>query len=422
MSDWVVNGSTIDAPHNFAFDGAGGIVSVNGSFFEPGRVVTDTGDQYDGSTPRLTVQTPVTPGPHVLYLSIFDAGDGVLDSGAFVDRLQAGAAGPAGCSAGANEPPVAVDDALTTAEDTPSAPLNVLANDSDPDGHALTVTTLAPSAAHGTVSCTAAGMCTYTPAANYNGPDSFTYAVSDGHGGTDTATVSVTVTSVNDNPDAVNDSLTTVAGHAGQVNVLANDTDVDGDSLSVTTLTPTRRARDGLLLGRGRVHVHAERGLLRAGLVQLLDLGRPRRHGHGDRLGHGHRGQPPARRRRRRDRHARGHGRRHRRARRRHRRRRRHADGDDAQPERRARERHLHRGRHLHRTRRTRTTTGPTRSPTRSPTATAGPTPATVTVTVTPVNDQPNAVDDTLTTAEDTASAPLNVLANDTDVDGDTLS
>ena len=58
MSDWVVNGAIITAPHNFAFDGAGAIVSVNGSFFEPGRVVTDTGDQYDGSTPRLTVQTP----------------------------------------------------------------------------------------------------------------------------------------------------------------------------------------------------------------------------------------------------------------------------------------------------------------------------------------------------------------------------
>jgi hypothetical protein len=237
-SDWVVNGSTIDAPHNFALDGAGGIISVNGSFFEPGRVITDTGAQYDGSTPRLTVQTPVTPGPHVLYLSIFDAGDGILDSGAFVDRLQAGAAGPAGCSAGANEPPVAADDSLTTAEDTASAPLNVLANDSDPDGHPLTVTTLAPTAAHGTVSCTAAGMCTYTPSANFHGSDSFTYAISDGHGGSDTATVSVTVTPVNDQPNAVDDSLTTPQDTAGQVSVLANDTDADGDALTVTTPTP----------------------------------------------------------------------------------------------------------------------------------------------------------------------------------------
>jgi hypothetical protein len=128
---------------------------------------------------------------------------------------------------------------LTTAEDTASAPLNVLANDTDVDGDALSVTTLAPAALHGTVSCTAAGACTYTPTANYHGPDSFTYSISDGHGGVDTATVNVTVTSVNDDPNAVDDSLTTAQDTAGQVNVLANDTDVDGGTLSVTTPAPT---------------------------------------------------------------------------------------------------------------------------------------------------------------------------------------
>ena len=75
VSDWSVAGSVITAPHNFAFDAAGNIVSVNSSFFDPGQVVTDTGTQYDGSTPLLRVQTPVTPGNHSLYLSIFDAGD-----------------------------------------------------------------------------------------------------------------------------------------------------------------------------------------------------------------------------------------------------------------------------------------------------------------------------------------------------------
>ena len=236
VNDWVVNGADIDAPHNFAFDGAGGIVSVNGSFFEPDRVVTDTGSEYDGSTPRLTVQTPVTPGAHQLYLSIFDAGDGILDSGAFVDRLQAGAAGPAGCAPGANEPPVAADDALTTPEDTP-ANVNVLANDSDPDGHALTVTTPNPTAQHGSVSCTAAGVCTYTPAADYFGPDSFTYGISDGHGGTDTATVAVTVTPVNDPPAANADVIDTTEGFPGSANVLANDFDVDGDTLTIQSFT-----------------------------------------------------------------------------------------------------------------------------------------------------------------------------------------
>ena len=77
------------------------------------------------------------------------------------------------------------------------------------------MTTLSPTAQHGTVVCTAAGACIYTPAPNYHGPDSFTYAISDGHGGTDTATVSITVMPVNDDPNALDDSLTTPHGHRG---------------------------------------------------------------------------------------------------------------------------------------------------------------------------------------------------------------
>ena len=103
VSDWSVAGSVITAPHNFAFDAAGNIVSVNSSFFDPGQVVTDTGTQYDGSTPLLRVQTPVTPGNHSLYLSIFDAGDFILDSGAFVDGLRATQVAEGSCTAGAGE-------------------------------------------------------------------------------------------------------------------------------------------------------------------------------------------------------------------------------------------------------------------------------------------------------------------------------
>ena len=119
--------------------------------------------------------------------------------------------------------------------------MNVLVGDADPDaGDTLTVTSASPAAAHGTVACTTAGVCTYTPAANYNGPDGFDYTISDGKGGTDTGHVTITVTPVNDNPDAVNDSLTTSAGTAKDVNVLANDFDIDGDSpLTVTTASPT---------------------------------------------------------------------------------------------------------------------------------------------------------------------------------------
>ena len=51
----------------------------------PSASITATGSQYDGSTPLLNVRTPITPGAHALYLSIFDAGDTALDSAAFVD-------------------------------------------------------------------------------------------------------------------------------------------------------------------------------------------------------------------------------------------------------------------------------------------------------------------------------------------------
>ncbi|MDV7007610.1 Ig-like domain-containing protein, partial [Dickeya solani] len=133
-----------------------------------------------------------------------------------------------------NDAPVAVNDTATTAEDTPVT-VNVLANDSDVDGDTLTVT--AASAGHGTVVINANGTLTYTPAANYNGSDTISYTVSDGQGGTSTAIVAVTVTPVNDAPVAANDTATTLEDTPVTVNVLANDSDVDGDSLTVTAAT-----------------------------------------------------------------------------------------------------------------------------------------------------------------------------------------
>ena len=80
-----------------------------------------------------------------------------------------------------NDAPAAADDAYSTTEDTPltvAAP-GVLANDTDPDGDPLTAV-LVTGPSHGTLTLNANGSFTYTPAANYNGPDSFTYRASDG--------------------------------------------------------------------------------------------------------------------------------------------------------------------------------------------------------------------------------------------------
>jgi hypothetical protein len=93
----------------------------------------------------------------------------------------------------ANRAPVATDDTASVVMNVATA-INVAANDAaDPDGDTRTFAK-ASDPAHGTVSCTGPGVCTYTPATDYVGPDAFTYSVDDGHGGSDTGNVSITVT------------------------------------------------------------------------------------------------------------------------------------------------------------------------------------------------------------------------------------
>ncbi len=135
-----------------------------------------------------------------------------------------------------NEPPVAAPDAAELDEDS-TVTINVLANDSDPDyGDTLSVVGITQPA-HGVVAINEDGSVTYTPVANYNGPDSFTYTVSDADGETDTALVSVTVNPVNDVPVAVDDVASLDEDSSTVIDVLANDSDIDGDVLSVAAVT-----------------------------------------------------------------------------------------------------------------------------------------------------------------------------------------
>ncbi|TEU16204.1 MAG: tandem-95 repeat protein [Dehalococcoidia bacterium] len=147
-----------------------------------------------------------------------------------------------------NNPPVAEDDAATTDEDNPvtvAAP-GVLSNDSDPDvGDTLTVTALDTSGTVGAVNAwDADGSFAYNPDGQFeylqagsSTTDSFTYTVSDSDGGTDTATVTITVNGVNDPPVAVNDSAITDEDTPVIIDVLDNDSDVDGDTLTVDSVT-----------------------------------------------------------------------------------------------------------------------------------------------------------------------------------------
>jgi VCBS repeat-containing protein len=127
-----------------------------------------------------------------------------------------------------------VNDSVTTDEDN-AVTTNVLANDNFEGSPSVTAVT---QGAHGSVANNNDGTVTYTPNANYNGPDSYTYTVTSG-GVTETATVSVTVSPVNDAPIANNDSVSTGEDTPVNFDVRANDSDVDGDSLTVTKINGT---------------------------------------------------------------------------------------------------------------------------------------------------------------------------------------
>ncbi len=84
---WTTSGSEIIAPDNFAFDPANSEISINAAGVTSMTSGFAVGTTYDGATPRLRAKTPITPGPHSLYLSIFDQGDQRWDSAVVVDNL-----------------------------------------------------------------------------------------------------------------------------------------------------------------------------------------------------------------------------------------------------------------------------------------------------------------------------------------------
>src|SRR5262249_5654650 len=117
-----------------------------------------------------------------------------------------------------NDLPVADAQFITTAEDTA---VNITLTGSDVDGDVLTYSVVdAP--VHGTLTGTGTNLV-YTPAANYNGLDSFTFKINDGTVDGNTATVSITVTPVNDIPVANAQSVTTAEDTA--VNITLNGFD-----------------------------------------------------------------------------------------------------------------------------------------------------------------------------------------------------
>ena len=161
-----------------------------------------------------------------------------------------------------NHSPIAQGDSATISRTVSLHGSDVLANDTDPDGdQPLSVVQLNGAGGalplHGTsakgaaVTLNADGTYTYDPTTSdtlqtlihaQSTPDTFTYGASDGHGGTATGMVTVTVTGVNHSPVAVNDGAGPTAANtllsvtSPATGVLANDSDADGDSIAITQL------------------------------------------------------------------------------------------------------------------------------------------------------------------------------------------
>lgn len=140
-----------------------------------------------------------------------------------------------------NDLPIAANDDFTMAEDqTLTTTTSVLANDSDPEGATLTPQ-LASQPLHGSVTFNPDGTFTYQPNANFHGLDGFSYLVSDGIDVSEVATVTISVNSVNDSPVAANEEYTMEEDsilNVAAAGVLSNDSDVDGDTLTATIVSP----------------------------------------------------------------------------------------------------------------------------------------------------------------------------------------
>ncbi|MQZ10619.1 tandem-95 repeat protein, partial [Vibrio parahaemolyticus] len=189
-------------------------LSVENLIIDKGNgTLVDNGDGTWTFTPQIDDDTEVS-----FTFDIIDDEDLVVSGFANLDILPI------------NDAPNAKNDVITTEEDT-AVTIDVLVNDSDVEGDALSIQSASVPKEQGTVEVVD-GKLVFTPAENFNGEATISYIVTDGDL-TDEAKVSVTVTPVNDSPVAVDDTTSIQEDTAVTIDVLTNDTDVDGDKLSI---------------------------------------------------------------------------------------------------------------------------------------------------------------------------------------------
>ena len=133
--------------------------------------------------------------------------------------------------------PLASDDSAATDEDTPIA-IDILANDSALTDAPLTVT-IQTNPANGTATVDAANLVTYSPNLNFNGSDGFQYQVCDVDVDCSQAFVSLIIAAINDPPTTINDTASTTSNIPISIDVLVNDSDVEGDMLLLDTFDST---------------------------------------------------------------------------------------------------------------------------------------------------------------------------------------
>jgi len=210
----VTNTWTTEAPMLTARSGLA-VVETNGFLYAIGGLANSsntylaTVEAYDPATNTWTTQASMPTARGYLAGGVVNGTLYAVGGRDSIGTLATNEAFTPAPAAG-NQPPVAQDQTVTTAEDTPVA---IALTGTDPDGDTLTFA-VASSPAHGTLSGTPPNL-TYTPALNYNGPDSFTFIVNDGTVDSAPATVSITVTPVNDPPSFTKGPDQTVSEDAG---------------------------------------------------------------------------------------------------------------------------------------------------------------------------------------------------------------
>jgi hypothetical protein len=222
-------------------DGQGAALYVGGSFWSAGYVWASNVARWNGASWSALGSPTNGVNSSVYALASYDSGGGpgLFLGGPFTTAGGMASNRIARWQCVENQPPEALDDTYATDEDTPIVTVP-LGNDTDPELERKTVTAVTQGSL-GSVQIgndPALGYVTYTPNPNANGSDSFTYTVSDPHGASDNATVWVTIQAVNDRPATVDDVATTDEDAMMLVDVLANDSDVDGDPLVVGSVEP----------------------------------------------------------------------------------------------------------------------------------------------------------------------------------------